>query len=403
MHKQAVGSITFVVFLVIFFFISNSLAFGYVFHRMGFDEGFRFENGAQVKSDVLDQYVDYVAGQGGYKIAVVGDSVVQGAGVAGREQTITTHLQDELRGSYLRTARVFNFGLPGGRPADLYMIVKKLHEAGAVQMVVVNISYPFFSTEMTRTPLLYFKVWSPGLTSEERLELKVPEDKAALQPAQVVAAETSNASDFEKALQKTVSQYWTVYCFRQELNRYLFGGQPAAMAKAYLDLTLSGRVPVLEQPAEPVLEEVAEGPLSEKDKPENKYKAWYSFPWSAQDQEHLKNVFNITENDNVNFKYYRLLCAYLAESSTPAVIFMSPVNHSLMQQYQLLDYNSYNDKTFLISQVAEENGIAFLNYQEAVSPELFHDSMHLLDEGNTAVAKLLNRDLRPVIEGAGAQ
>jgi hypothetical protein len=175
------------------------------------------------------------------------------------------------------------------------------------------------------------------------------------------------------------------------------------MAKAYLDLTLNGRPPVLEQPAEPVLEEVEEGPLSEKDKPENKYKVWYSFPWSAKDQEHLKNVFNITENDNVNFKYYRLLCAYLAESGTPAVIFMSPVNHSLMQQYQLLDYNSYNDKTFLIRQVAEENGIAFLNYQEAVSPDLFHDSVHLLDEGNTAVAKLLNRDLRPVIEGAGAQ
>jgi len=61
----------------------------------------------------------------------------------------------------------------------------------------------------------------------------------------------------------------------------------------------------LEQPAEPVLEEVEAGPLSEKDKPENKYKVWDSFPWSDQDKDHLKKVFNITEIDNVNFKYYR--------------------------------------------------------------------------------------------------
>jgi hypothetical protein len=403
MHKQTVGCITFIISLVIFFFISNSTAYSYVFHQMGYDEGFRFEDGAHVKSDVLDQYVDYVASQSGYKIAVIGDSVVQGAGVAGREQTIPAHLQNELQGSYLRSARVFNFGLPGGRPADLYMVLKKLHEAEAVQMVVINISYPFFSTEMTRTPLLYFKVWSRGLTGEERQELKVPEDKAAPQPAQVVSAETGAVSDFEKSIQKTVSRYWSVYRFRQELNRYLFGGQPTVRGKVYLDLALSGRMPVLEQPADPGLEEVAEGPLSEKDKPENKYKVWNSFPWSAQDIEHLKNVFNITEKDNVNFKYYRMLCTYLAENDIPAAIFMSPVNHGLLRQYQLLDYDAYRNNTGLIAQVAGERGIVFLNYQEAISPEYFHDSMHMIDEGNATVARLLNMDLRPLIEGAGAQ
>jgi hypothetical protein len=401
MPKKTAGSIVFIVSLAVFFFISNSLAYSYVFHQMGYDEGFRFEDGAHVRSDVLDQYVDYVASQGGYKIAVIGDSVVQGAGVAGREQTITTYLQDELQGSYLRSARVFNFGLPGGRPADLYMTVKKLHEAKAVQLVVVNISYPFFSAEMTRSPLLYFKVWAPGLTAAERAELKVPAGFPAEQPAQTVSAEAGAAPGFEKSIQNTISRYWSVYRFRQELNRYLFGGQPTVRGKVYLDLALSGRMPVLEQPAEPVLEEAAEGPLSEKDKPENKYKVWDSFPWSVQDKEHLKKVFNITETDNVNFKYYRELCRYLAGSDLTAVVFMSPVNHGLLQQYQLLDYDSYAVNTDSIAQVAGGYGIKFLNYQEAVPADLFHDSMHMTDEGNAAVAKLLNRDLRPVIEGAG--
>ncbi|MEG3072244.1 MAG: hypothetical protein RQM92_16595 [Candidatus Syntrophopropionicum ammoniitolerans] len=54
------------------------------------------------------------------------------------------------------------------------MMVKELHEAGAAQMIIVNISYPFFSYEMTKTPLLYFKVWSPGLSVIEKEELKVP-------------------------------------------------------------------------------------------------------------------------------------------------------------------------------------------------------------------------------------
>ncbi|MFX4262637.1 hypothetical protein ACOBQJ_10575 [Pelotomaculum propionicicum] len=400
MRQKTVGSIVFIVSLALFFFISNSLALWYVFHQMGFDSSFRFEDGSHVKSDVLDLYVEYVAGQGGYKIAVIGDSVVQGAGVAEREQTITAHLQDELRGSYLKSARVFNFGLPGGRPADLYMTVKKLHEAGAAQMVVVNISYPFFSAEMTKTPLLYFKVWSPGLSEDEKKELKVPANIASAQASQTVSAGTGGSQDIENNMQKTISRYWAVYRFRQELNRYLFGGQPTVRGKVYLDLALNGITPAAAQPpGEPQPEE----PLSEKDKPENKYKVWYSFPWSAQDRDHLKNVFNISEKDNVNFKYYRELCRYLAENDIPAVIFMSPVNHGLLQQYSLLDYDAFRINTGVIEKVAAGSGIMFLNYQEAVSPDLFHDSMHMLDGGNALTAGLLSRDLRPLIEGAGVR
>ncbi|OQA07556.1 MAG: hypothetical protein BWY65_01842 [Firmicutes bacterium ADurb.Bin373] len=82
---------------------------------------------------------------------------------------------------------------------------------------------------------------------------------------------------------------------------------------------------------------------------------------------------------------------------------MSPVNHSLLQRYGLLDYGSYIDNTALIKQVAEDSGIQFLDYQEAVSPDLFHDSMHMLDGGNAHTAGLLRRDLRPLLEGAGSR
>ncbi|NLI14456.1 SGNH/GDSL hydrolase family protein [Pelotomaculum propionicicum] len=395
MRQQAVGGITFLVSLALFFFISNFLAGWYVYHQMGYDRFFRFEDGAHVKGEVLDLYMEYIAGQRGYKIAVIGDSVVQGAGVPAREQTITAHLQDELRGSYLPGAKVFNLGLPGGRPADLLMTLKKLRQSGAVQLVVVNISYPFFSDEMSQTPLLYFKVWSPYLTELELKELKVPPVKQAEPKATAGLEDGGGSMEAENFLQWKISSIWSVYRFRQELNRFIFGGPPAQKIKEFFNPASKDETQLSEQPEEAVLEE----PLSEKDKPENKYNVWYSFTWSDRDLEHLAKVFNVNDS-NMNFKYYRALCRYLKENEIPAVIFMSPVNLDLLKKYQLLDENSYLENTNLISQVARQNGIVFLDYQEAVGTDLFHDSMHMLDGGNEATAKLLGRDLQPVIRGA---
>lgn len=398
MREQNAGKTAFLISLIFFFIAFNFLAECYVYRQMGFDTNFRFENGAHVKGDILDLYVEYVAKQKGYKIAVIGDSVVQGANVPGRDQAITAHLQDELRGSYLPEARVFNFGFPGGRPADLFMAVKNLHQAGAVQLFVINISYPFFSDEMAREPLLYFKVWRPQLTEEQLKELKVPAEKPSEQPIKADSTEVTGSSEVETFLQKKVAQYWAVYRFRQEINRFLFGGQPAVKSKEYFDRTFNGRMPEAERPEEPDQE-----PLSEKDKPENKFNAWHSFAWSDRDRQHLKKVFNVTGKDNVDFKYYRELCRYLEENKIPAVIFMSPVNHALLQRYQLLDYNAYRKNTGVIEQAARQRGIAFFNYQDAVSPDLFHDSLHMLDGGNAATAKLLSKDLQPYIQGVQAR
>ncbi len=408
MRRQGVGRIVFLVSLVFFLIASNYLAEWYVYHQMGFDNNFRFEDGAHVKGDVLDLYVDYAAKQKGYKIAVVGDSVVQGANVPGREQTVTAHLEEALRGSYLPGARVFNFGLPGGRPADLFMAVKRLHEAGAAQLFVINISYPFFSDEMSANPLLYHKVWRPMLTEEQVSELKLSVDEPAEaemeQPVEddsvgAGSIEVDGDSEAERFFQKKVAECWAVYRFRQEINRFIFGGRPAEKGKEFFDSVVLGRAPAA---AGPVKKVQAQQPLPEKDKPENKYNVWYSFAWSEQDLGHLRRVFNVTGWDNVNTKYYLELCRYLEENDIPAVVFMSPVNHALLQQYRLLDYDSYGTNTSFIEQVALQSGLPFFDYQEAVHPDLFHDSLHMLDDGNAAVAGLLSRDLQPIIQGVQA-
>lgn len=399
MREQIAGRITFLLSLVLFLLITNHLAGWYVFHQMGYDSNFRFENGAHVKGEVLDLYVEYAAWERGYKIAVIGDSVVQGANVPEREQTITAHLEQELRGSYLPEARVFNFGFPGGRPADLLMTAKKLHEAGAVDLLVFNISYPFFSEEIAKEPLLYFKVWRPYLTPEQIVELKVPPATTAEKKPVEVVPESQESSkgegpEYEKSLQEFVSRHWMVYRFRQELNRYIFGGRPAALAVEYVDAALGVKSPEAAVPDE-VLDELE--PLSEKDKPENKYKVWHSFPWGERDLQHLERVYNVTGTDNLNFKYYRELCRYLQENKIPAVIFLSPINHALLRQYNLLDYGAYRDNTAAIEQAARQSGLVIFNYQDSVHPDLFHDSLHLLDGGNAAAARLLSADLQPVI------
>lgn len=395
MRQQTAGRIAFLISLAFFLIASNFLARWYVYHRLGFDSDFRFEVGSQVKSDVLDLYTDYASRQKGYKIAVVGDSVIQGAGVATRDQTITAHLQEDLRGSYLPEARVFNFGFPGARPADLYMAVKRLHEAGAAQLFVINISYPFFSDEMAKDPLLYFKVWRPMLTEEQKKELKVPPETPAEGAVQTGSADNAGGSPAETFFEKKVAEYWSVYRFRQELNRFIFGGQPAAKLKECFDLAFYGKAPQAEEQPAP-----DEEPLPEKDRPENRYNVWTSFPWSDRDREHLQQVFNVTGRDNVDYKYYRELCGYLRQNKIPAVIFMSPVNHALLQRYQLLDYNAYRKNTAAIEQVARQGGVPFFNYQDAIPPDLFHDSLHLLDGGNAVAAELLSKDLQPYLQGA---
>ncbi|OPX89331.1 hypothetical protein [Pelotomaculum sp. PtaB.Bin117] len=105
----------------------------------------------------------------------------------------------------------------------------------------------------------------------------------------------------------------------------------------------------------------------------------------------------------VDFKYYRELCRYLEENEIPAVIFLSPVNHALLQRYQLLDYDAYEKNTGIIARAALQRDIAFFNYQDAIPQELFHDSLHMLDGGNAAMAELLSRDLRPYLQGVHAR
>lgn len=398
MHHQIIARISFLASLIFFLLATNHLAGWYVFHRMGFDQNFRFENGAHVKAEVLDFYIEYAASQRGYKIAVIGDSVVQGANVPFGNQTITAHLEKGLRGSYLPGARVFNFGLPGGRPADLLMAAQRLHEANAAQLYVFNISYPFFSAEIAKDPLLYFKVWRPYLTPEQVLEFKVPPESPAEKKTDDIGIIVEGQSDgYEKSLEEIVSRYWMVYRFRQELNRYLFGGQPAAVALEYVEGLLEGNGEE-DIPDQMLVDELA--PLSDKDSPENKFKVWHGFSWSERDLQHLKKVYNINVTDNINFKYYRELCRYLEENNVPAVIFLSPINHGLLRQYGLLDYNFYLYNTQAIEEVARQHGLPLFNYQDSVEPDLFHDSLHLLDEGNAAAARLLSTDLQPLIRGS---
>lgn len=59
----------------------------------------------------------------------------------------------------------------------------------------------------------------------EKEELKVPAGFTSAQGAE--ASLQQGAEDSEDAgdnVEKTVSRYWAVYRFRQEINRYLFGG-----------------------------------------------------------------------------------------------------------------------------------------------------------------------------------
>ncbi|MEG3072245.1 MAG: hypothetical protein RQM92_16600 [Candidatus Syntrophopropionicum ammoniitolerans] len=120
MGQKTVGSITFIVSLVVFFFITNSLALWYVFHQMGYDHNFRFADSAHVKAEVLDLYLEYVAGQGGYKIAVVGDSVVQGPVCQNGSRPLLLTCRKSSGGAIQRPPGCLTLGCPGAPRRSLY-------------------------------------------------------------------------------------------------------------------------------------------------------------------------------------------------------------------------------------------------------------------------------------------
>ncbi|MGE5396431.1 MAG: D-alanyl-lipoteichoic acid biosynthesis protein DltD [Chitinophagales bacterium] len=371
-----------------------------------FKSNYRF--GYKLTSVDFDRQYKAIKNSPGFRVAVVGDSVIRGAAVPTGESTIPGYLQKRINSDPVlrsRNIRVFNFGIGGAREADKYAVVKKLAENHAADLIIMNVSYPFFSEEINKNPIMFPQVYPNMFSSQERKELRIAnitnqtaneaeQDTKVTQVQPTKKTGTENTKGIEGWLTTNLLNHWNLYRYRQEINTYLFGGHPADILLQHMEellgkpLTKSKQEQAAVSPDELAPAGTVTAP---KDRPENMYKPYTEFPWGKAEVEHLQKVFSVKplNEENIAYRYLDKSLNLIEEKDTPAIVFLSPVNQTLLDKYKALPHSEWRANSKRLQDLCEEHGLDCLDMQNTMQPWYFHDSVHLIDNGNEALANQL--------------
>ncbi len=304
--------------------------------------------------DTLTLWKEELAGDEGFKVVFLGDSVVHGGGVPDEDQTIPSYLAHHLGALKPdQNLAVHTFSLPGCTPADTLHILQFIIDTRP-DLVIYDVNVGWFG--------------SPKVMEHPRLaELSQP---AAVGGPPTTAS--SRKTDFEERLSALVNDRWALYRYRILLN-YLWFGEPL---KERLALKVGG--------AE------AEDRLTD---PEEIYRPWYEKDFSVLEKQAGKLGYFALDASNQHWLSYRQLVGLLEQNRIKAAFFMVPRNQTLYKKYDLLDEPVLAEKQEQLAAAARQSGIKVFDYTYAVSDRYFTDSVHLTAEGNQAVARALTWDL----------
>jgi hypothetical protein len=322
-----------------------------------------------------------------------------------------------------------------------------------VDMVVMNVTYPFFSAEILQTRVLFPKVYPDAFSPAERKELGLETAAPTVAGGEAEGAGQTGTDGREEAaaagkvgiadnpvwetgpeeLLTNRLMAWKLYKYRQEINRFLFGDSPAKSGKRLLDRLLDTGLAApekVETPAgeglpgtdgesdvaadgaaegqlprdqEAVGQEPAGQPendspdLAAKDRPENLYKVYDQFEWLEPEIEHLRKVFRVEPLDetNLGYRYLEKSVRLIREENLPAAFYLSPVNFTLLDRYAAVDRESWEKNSEKLTELFRLRDLPCYDLQETVDDQCFHDSLHLVDRGNREVAAILFGRLKP--------
>jgi|GEM_PF-2787707 len=416
-----------------------------------FESFFRF--GETLQANEFERQVNSMETAKGIRVAFIGDSTVRGAGVPEGGQTIPAYLQKMINSDPKlgrRGIKVFNFGIAGARDADKYGTLKTLADRRAMDMVVMNVTYPFFSQEILKTRVLFPKVYLNAFTAEEKRELGLTSavPASAADPKNGTAAEAKAGESGKRSTGDTGGgsanpvgiaakpaggeggpeefitgklAAWKLYRYRQEVNQYLFGDSPARSGAGILarvlgkELTAGGpaaspgtgaaRAPKgqVTGRAGPGDEGAASLPgtgsqvLAAKDRPENLYKVYDQFEWREPEIEHLRKVYHVEGIDetNIGYSYLEKSVDLIRKRQIPSAFYLSPVNFVLLDRFGAVDDQSWRANTRKLQELFQTRQLPCYDLQQAVGDRYFHDSLHLIDKGNQEVAAILFEKLKP--------
>lgn len=313
----------------------------------------------------LGLWVDQVKKAGGYKVVLIGDSVVHGHAVESSFETLPAYVARELRERLPgREVRVFNLGMAGAAPADVYFLLDALEGAG-VNLVIYNINVSWFAPRENT------------LEHPSLLKLKDSPSDFDLQ-SMGIQPDTPTATPVESWLYGHVLSRWKLYRYRILLNYWLFG-KPLRdkLAEAQTDPRLL--LPFAEDRLPDILEERS---------------PWWEKDWDGRLDPTNGRIGTISLDDsNQQWIFYRKLLDLIKEKNIPSVFFVTPHNYELLDRYDMVDRQAYAKNLSAIAGATEASGVPVLDCDSALPGRAFSDIVHPLPEGNRLLARLLVRDL----------
>ena len=335
------------------------------------EDNFKF--GDKVDRTVLEGFIYHIKKSDGYKIVFIGDSVVAGATVKNRANTIPANFKELANKAFPQNKiRVYNLAMPGNRQSDIYFTFKKLYRSRAADLIITNVNYAFYSDEM---------LGDKTIARSDLFRDVMDKDSAG-----VLGLEYSV---IEGTIRNEIVQRWNVYRLREELSFYLFGMNPREIVTSIRP----GKWNLKE--INPVLTAPANG----EDDPDLSWKDKMPFP---DDQvEHWVQVFNVGKLDEQNrgFWFLKKMGEDIKKNKINVAAFFTPVNTGMVKELNLMKYGEhYGYNMELMKKELEEADIPVFDYTDSVDTGKFHDLFHMGPNGNKQVAEMLFQDVKSIIE-----
>jgi lysophospholipase L1-like esterase len=170
--------------------------------------------------------LDYLRRFDGYKVVLLGDSVVYGRAMleAGdrdwREHTLSAVLQERLDEAGLkRPVLVMNLGMNGALPLDLERLAEIVVPLG-VDKVVLDVTLRSFSGDFASPEAQASRPWLRSMSVDRDGRFREN------------GAKRSFGESVETALREFMTNHWMLYRMRDFVQWRLFNGEPASAVRA---------------------------------------------------------------------------------------------------------------------------------------------------------------------------
>lgn len=296
----------------------------------------------------LKALIDQVNDDHSPKIILTGDSIIQGGGVGSGEESIAYFLQQELqqdRSPY----KVYNLGISGAAPADVYYILKSL-QLSDKDIVVYDLNIGHYAKG--KKAITY-----PAITA------KLSEKYHHGQPIHSLLGISPDS--LEDRLQHRVAQWWKFYAYREvvkSLYQEKWFGHAQAQPKVNLD-------------------------------------PWFKTDWTEKTKNAAKRGVVDINVGNVNLKFTKFLIEAASEQGARVFVFNIPLNQEMMAKYQMIDRMQYDKNLDSLVQFVTNQGAVYQDYELLIPSPHFTDSLHPMAEGNRRLAGQLHQDLQMWVNG----